>query len=90
VEAAEPGHAPGGVLAQCFTEYLTARLLRAGFIEAGGNPGVGLPRVIAAFELLEVPTPLDDGFVGGEYADETEWIHTGERQLGERRVNGGG
>src|SRR5438552_4021370 len=37
VEAAEPVHAPGGALLQRFAEYLAARLLRAGFVEAGGN-----------------------------------------------------
>jgi len=86
VEAAEPVHAPGRALLQPFAEYLAARLLGTGFVETGGNPRVCLPSVIAAFELLQIPAPLDDGLVGEEYADETKWIYSGERQLCERRI----
>ena len=67
------------IFLQSFAEGPAACLLRAGFVEAGGNPGIGAPAVVEAFESLEVPAPLDDRFVGWEHADETEWIHAGER-----------
>ena len=79
VEATKPISAADGRLSQGFTEGLTARLLRAGFVEAGGDPSVGLPRVLDVFELLEVPAPFDDGAAGGEDTDESERIHSRER-----------
>jgi hypothetical protein len=86
VEAAEPVHASGRLLPQGFAKGLAARLLRAGFVKAGGNPGVRLPTMVQAFELLEIPAPLDDGFAGRKYTNETESIYSGERQLCERRI----
>jgi hypothetical protein len=65
-------------LPQGFTEVPAAHLLGAGFVEAGGNPGLGAPAVSAAFDLLEIPAPLDDGLAGREHTDETERIHVGE------------
>ena len=71
--------AAGGRLPQGFTESFAARLLGAGFVEAGGNPGVVSPAVVELFELVEVPAPLDYGLACREHADETERIHAGER-----------
>jgi len=52
VQSAQPIRAASGRLPQGFTKSFSARLLGAGFVEAGGNPGVGAPAVIAAFEAL--------------------------------------
>jgi len=78
VQPTQPISAAGARLSQGFTEVLAARLLGSGLVEAGGNPGVGSPAVITAFEVLEVPAPLDYGLAGRKHTDESERIHAGE------------
>ena len=79
VQSAQPIRAAGGRLPQGFTKSFAACLLSAGFVEARGDPGVGPPAVIAAFEVLKVPAPLDEGFAVREHTDKSERIHAGER-----------
>src|SRR6266567_2986812 len=81
MKAAKPIRAPSRNLSQGFAEGFAARLLRAGFVVARGNPGVGSPRVVKACESLEVPAPLDDSVACGENAEETKRVHAVERQV---------
>jgi hypothetical protein len=90
MQPTQPIRAIDGRLPPGFPESLAARLLGAGLVEARGNPGVGAPAVLTAIEVLEVPAPLNDGFVRGEHTDETERIHPAEWQFCERRFNFGG
>ena len=46
--------------------------------------------MVEALESIEIPAPLDDCFAGREHTDETEWIHAGEGQRGEGRIDIGG
>src|SRR6266571_1110558 len=50
MKATEPFQAAGRILSQGFAECLGPRLLSTGFVEAGGNPGVGFPPVFQTFK----------------------------------------
>jgi hypothetical protein len=52
MQTTKPVHPLGRTLSQGVPEGLAPRLFRAGFIEAGGNPGVGSPEVVETFKAL--------------------------------------
>src|SRR5262249_33888271 len=90
VKRTEPADTSDRVPSKRFGENFSSRLLRAGFVEAGGKPGAGFPVMVAAFESAEVPAPSDDGAVGGENADEMEWIDALQGQVRESLIHCGG
>ena len=80
VEAMKPIERSYRSLSQGFPKGFGASLLRAWFVEAGGDPDVGLPRMLERFEPFEIPAPLEDETVGRKDAYESKRAYSFERE----------
>lgn len=88
VESTKPIEGAYRSLSQGFPEGFGAGLLSAWFVEAGGDPNVGLPAVRDRFEPLEIPAPLEDETAGGKDADESKRVYAFERECFENPGGG--